>query len=997
MDENEILSYIKMNSSKVIVVDELPQAEVLYDMDTTTPQYNAVERVGISIVEEDNNSFLRFLSAENTQNKYAYGTINTSSLTNEARSVIVEFDFRFNAERAFISISDITKRPGSSYRATIDNTGVIIDIGSKGDGKMYVNGSKIGDVILQEWLHMRASIHGKTVSYEIKQGNETIKSDTILIRDTSVSHMTGLDFYSWNKNISSDIDNIDITAIYAKTDGTIYAVGESGDCHLYTYKNGELFDLGCDMSTLYDFKGSKTVAQINALTGQSTGWVYNVADSGTLTFGNVSVTAGDNVAYTADGWDKLSATVDLSNYVTKDTIASITQLGMIKLKAGAGGDNASGIAVDANGVAEIRVWSARGVGKDGVGRIYIVPATDEEVAAGTEQYKPITPKTLKTVTDRDSTAGMEFTYGDFDYIVNQDTETVTLSSIHAEQLSGSITVPSVVYNGIFGYTVTELGDAFKNKGSKTSGITSITLPDTITKFTGTATFYGCSSMRSIHLPKSLTGDATGNGFLTKTFHYCSSLFNVEIPEGISKFYGTFNSDSTAVNSVSLKCKTQADFYAGSGTTDARAWKDEKTDIRIFYPNGATAPTRITGSFTATAEAYTSLVIPATQADVIAGTEGFKPITPKTLKTVTDKKLNKPTVAKGYSVTAIDTVHKTYTLDNTGGIEVNMRYSVRLASAAYDAGKITAVSGNTVTVDVMPNIALDSDTSSVTNYLMIVGRPDLGTIEVGTDAYAFGENAIAQDRAAFAEGRDTKALGQYSHAEGRGTTAGYAAHAEGRNTKAMHDYSHAEGYNTEATGQFGHAEGRDTKAVGQCSHSGGIGTEAQGYCQTAIGKYNVKDTTSLLIVGNGTADNARSNALTLDRDGNLKVKATIVEYTDVPVQIGTWVDGTPIWRVAFETGVASADYPLVWVDEEIGFADLTGIRFVNNDDVKLILNESVFVVPGDTDLCITDNIKCPYDGTTYWSAPISSMSPTPQELIFGGFIEFVTPADNIQAG
>lgn len=78
------------------------------------------------------------------------------------------------------------------------------------------------------------------------------------------------------------------------------------------------------ISSAYIYKGSKTVAQINALNTStlSVGWIYNVSDSGTITLGSLSVVAGDNIAWTGDAWDKLAGTVDLSNYVTNTSLAS---------------------------------------------------------------------------------------------------------------------------------------------------------------------------------------------------------------------------------------------------------------------------------------------------------------------------------------------------------------------------------------------------------------------------------------------------------------------------------------------------------------------------------------------------------------------------------------------------------------------------------------------------------------------------------------------------
>jgi len=82
------------------------------------------------------------------------------------------------------------------------------------------------------------------------------------------------------------------------------------------------------------------------------------------------------------------------------------------------------------------------------------------------------------------------------------------------------------------------------------------------------------------------------------------------------------------------------------------------------------------------------------------------------------------------------------------------------------------------------------------------------------------------------------------------------------------YSHAEGRNTTASGNGAHAEGFETAAYGDSSHTEGLGTVANGDCQHVQGRYNMEDTNGkyLHIVGNGESY-ARSNAHTLDRDGN----------------------------------------------------------------------------------------------------------------------------------
>ena len=114
------------------------------------------------------------------------------------------------------------------------------------------------------------------------------------------------------------------------------------------------------------------------------------------------------------------------------------------------------------------------------------------------------------------------------------------------------------------------------------------------------------------------------------------------------------------------------------------------------------------------------------------------------------------------------------------------------------------------------------------------------------------------------------IGEFSVVEGDGNTAsGYSSHAEGLATTASDYCSHAEGFNTTASGNISHAEGNNTTASGILSHAEGLGTKASSSHQHVQGKYNIEDTTNTYahIVGNGTADNTRSNAHTLDWDGN----------------------------------------------------------------------------------------------------------------------------------
>ena len=143
-------------------------------------------------------------------------------------------------------------------------------------------------------------------------------------------------------------------------------------------------------------------------------------------------------------------------------------------------------------------------------------------------------------------------------------------------------------------------------------------------------------------------------------------------------------------------------------------------------------------------------------------------------------------------------------------------------------------------------------------------------------HAEGYNTQATATAAHSEGYYTEATGKYSHAEGYMSKAQEQyAHAEGYSNTASGEASHAEGYATWADGNYSHTEGSTTTASGDYSHAEGFYVEAAGRYQHVQGKYNIIDEdasgaaldTYAHIVGNGTSNTKRSNAHTIDWNGN----------------------------------------------------------------------------------------------------------------------------------
>ena len=161
---------------------------------------------------------------------------------------------------------------------------------------------------------------------------------------------------------------------------------------------------------------------------------------------------------------------------------------------------------------------------------------------------------------------------------------------------------------------------------------------------------------------------------------------------------------------------------------------------------------------------------------------------------------------------------------------------------------------------------------------------------GLYSHAEGSDTTASGDFSHAEGYTAKATGDFSHAEGSGSTAsgskshaegdatnakGDGSHAEGSGTTASNIAAHAEGGYTTASGSYSHAEGYQARASGDYSHTEGSGTKASSANQHVQGKYNVEDAagTYAMIIGNGTSDTARSNALTVDWNGNIQCGKT----------------------------------------------------------------------------------------------------------------------------
>lgn len=168
-----------------------------------------------------------------------------------------------------------------------------------------------------------------------------------------------------------------------------------------------------------------------------------------------------------------------------------------------------------------------------------------------------------------------------------------------------------------------------------------------------------------------------------------------------------------------------------------------------------------------------------------------------------------------------------------------------------------------------------------------------TQAIGNYSRAGGWWTRADGQCSVAEGLLSVTTGHFCHAEGTRTKATINnAHSEGDSTTASGRQTHSEGQGTVASGFCAHAEGSLTEATNYYSHSEGLGTISAGRNQTAMGKYNIKDTSSLLIVGKGSNKSNRSNAFTVSSAGAGWFAGAVTSTGADYAEYFEWLDGNP---------------------------------------------------------------------------------------------------------
>lgn len=181
-------------------------------------------------------------------------------------------------------------------------------------------------------------------------------------------------------------------------------------------------------------------------------------------------------------------------------------------------------------------------------------------------------------------------------------------------------------------------------------------------------------------------------------------------------------------------------------------------------------------------------------------------------------------------------------------------------------------------------ALDSDNPTYqsdaikANDWLIVGEPyatftpgdgSLSVSGMATGLYSLAVGAIASGNGSFAvgyshaSGSSSAALNQSTASGFASFAAGYHAHAKGESSTAFGNWALAAGYNSLAIGDHVESYGKNTVVFGEFNNVGNVVTPI-------TDEYADHPDGHLFVIGNGTAYNARSNALVVLRNGTVQI-------------------------------------------------------------------------------------------------------------------------------
>lgn len=216
----------------------------------------------------------------------------------------------------------------------------------------------------------------------------------------------------------------------------------------------------------------------------------------------------------------------------------------------------------------------------------------------------------------------------------------------------------------------------------------------------------------------------------------------------------------------------------------------------------------------------------------------------------------------------------------------VKFSIINGSHYFLCGTIKAIENNVVTYneDSLGFNGFVSDTAVDGHTFYVPTQPTVGVVSFVTNAASFGSGVINVGKCSFGAGRDLVLADSYCANFGRGNTTVYGAFAFGQYNDVLAQLAFGGGTNNSITGYLGFGFGQYLDIRKRGGTGFGRRLKVYGSDQFVRGVYNLPDGDErhdvlgnlagsrgkyVDIVGNGSSDTDRSNAYTLDWNGNAR--------------------------------------------------------------------------------------------------------------------------------
>lgn len=236
--------------------------------------------------------------------------------------------------------------------------------------------------------------------------------------------------------------------------------------------------------------------------------------------------------------------------------------------------------------------------------------------------------------------------------------------------------------------------------------------------------------------------------------------------------------------------------------------------------------------------------------------------------------NTPGSAHTFSFGNNNKVNNTYSFASGTTNTINGQSATAFGTNNNISGNSSMGVGDNITISSAQSFAFGNGCSVSDGQASFAGGS--GSKATNSNAFAFGGGCTASGYSSFAFGGGCTASEYGSMAFGGGCTAsGSTSLAFGSSCRATGSGAVAIGGGCRASGKNSFACGTGAYSNGDYSYAQGLGSQANGISQYVFGRYNLVDFVSesddkskyLHIIGNGKSETERSNAHTLDWDGN----------------------------------------------------------------------------------------------------------------------------------